>query len=271
MEPVSIIIPTFNRAYCIEMSIKSVLNQTYSKFELLIVDDGSTDNTENLVKNMGDVRIRYIKMSENRGPSAARNYGINCSQYDIVAFHDSDDEWEATKLEKQMKLLCDNDIGMVYTQMRCIDKNTGGEMLIPGDDGIPEQYRSGYIYPYLFVRNYIGAPTIVARKACLVEVGGFDEQFKCLEDWDLALKLSKQYQIGYVDEPLYISYRGDNNSVDSNIDNHFNARCMIVKKYKDDLIRFNYLESTINEILTKASLFNREGEVATKLLGILKE
>ena len=93
-------IPTFNRAYCLERAIESVLKQTFINFEIILVDDGSTDNTQELIENKYFGRLKYLK-SENRGVSAARNLGIRASMGDWIAFLDSDDEWLSDHLERQ--------------------------------------------------------------------------------------------------------------------------------------------------------------------------
>ena len=108
MEPikdlVSVIIPTYNRAHLIKRSAESVLNQTYTNLELIIVDDGSTDDTEEVVKTLNDNRVTYIKQP-NQGACAARNNGIDHAKGEFIAFQDSDDVWHEDKLEKQIKCL----------------------------------------------------------------------------------------------------------------------------------------------------------------------
>ena len=99
---ISIIIPTYNREYTLLFSIKSVLNQTYKNFELLVVDDGSEDDTESLVKKISDPRVRYIRHKKKLGANSARNTGIMASKGNYIAFNDSDDEWLPEKLMKQV-------------------------------------------------------------------------------------------------------------------------------------------------------------------------
>ena len=99
---VSVIIPTYNRANIINKSIDSVLNQTYSNLELIIIDDGSHDNTEEVIKNYDDKRLKYYKLEENKGMCFARNYGTNLSKGHYIAIHDSDDLWKIDKLEKHI-------------------------------------------------------------------------------------------------------------------------------------------------------------------------
>lgn len=103
MDRISVIIPTYNRCDKLQKSIDSVLRQTYSNIEVLIVDDGSTDNTENLVCNISDKRVRYIKLEKNQGVANARNEGVLHATSELIAFHDSDDLWRPEKLEKQME------------------------------------------------------------------------------------------------------------------------------------------------------------------------
>ena len=104
---VSIILPTYNRAHIIEKAIQSVLNQTYQDFEIIIIDDGSKDDTKKIIRGFQekDNRIKYIRFEENKGAAAARNAGIKMSKGEYITFQDSDDEWLPEKLEKQMKII----------------------------------------------------------------------------------------------------------------------------------------------------------------------
>jgi len=114
---VSIIIQTYNRRQSIGRSIKSVLNQTYRDFELIIVDDGSTDNTKELVADFNDERIKYVRHEENKGEAAARNTGIKAARYDYIVYQDSDDKWLPEKLARQIELLenASPEVGVIYT------------------------------------------------------------------------------------------------------------------------------------------------------------
>ena len=102
---ISVVIPTYNRKHLLQKAIASVLNQTYSNFELIVVDDCSTDSTEHFMKSLSDKRIRYIKHEKTKHASASRNTGIQLSKGEFIAFLDDDDRWLPTKLEKQLKLL----------------------------------------------------------------------------------------------------------------------------------------------------------------------
>ena len=102
---VSVIIPTYNRVHTLPVSVESVLRQTYHNLEVIVVDDGSTDKTENYVRGLTDSRVRYVRNTGQHGPAAARNLGVRLARGEYVAFQDSDDEWHPDKLEKQMPIL----------------------------------------------------------------------------------------------------------------------------------------------------------------------
>lgn len=110
---VLIIIPTYNKGYIIEKTIKSILNQSYQDFELIIIDDCSSDNTREVIEKFEDKRIKYIKLEKNSGANKARNIGIQNARYELIAFHDSNEEWYTRKLEKQLKYLKSEDFDIV--------------------------------------------------------------------------------------------------------------------------------------------------------------
>ena len=202
---VSVIIPTYNRAHLIGRAIQSVLNQTYQDFELIVVDDGSTDNTEDIIRQFQekDKRIRYIKHDKNKGGSAARNTGIKNSVGKYIAFQDSDDEWLPKKLEKQMKIFKKEspNLGIVYTGFYRIKDSE--KKYIPSHEIVKKE---GRIYEELLKGNFITTQSILVRKECFKKVGIFDENLPRLQDWELVMRLSKYYDFKCIDEPLLISY-----------------------------------------------------------------
>ena len=163
-EPVSIILPTYNRGNIIHKAIVSVLRQSYTNFELLIIDDGSTDQTEQVVGSYNDKRISYYRMLENGGQSKARNCGMQIAKYDYFAFEDSDDLWRPEKLEAQMNVIKNaaSDVGMVYHKFR-YDLGEGRSMTLP-DQKIPLENKSGDIYRQLLWDNLVEMPTILIKK-----------------------------------------------------------------------------------------------------------
>lgn len=206
-EPVvSVIIPTYNRINTLPASVESVLNQTYGSLEVIIVDDGSDDGTEEYVRGFTDSRVRYIKNIENEGPSAARNLGVSLAEGEYVAFQDSDDRWLPEKLEKQMRLLLDpeNDFGMVYceiTRYHC-DRERG---VVPSRN-ISFDYKQGLIFKTLLLLPLISTQTIVAGRQDFINAGGFNEDLNTFEDYEFTLRFSQSHEIGFVGEPLVKAY-----------------------------------------------------------------
>ena len=200
---VSVIIPTYNRAHLISRAIKSVLNQTYQDFEVIVVDDGSTDNTEKIVKSFNDSRIRYIRHEMNRGGAAARNTGIKAARGEYIAFLDSDDEWLPEKLRRQVEYLesSDEKVGVVYCSQYLQDDstNTVGE---PGGD-----LYTGNVYKYL-LRGWCPPTTslFLVKYRLLTEVGFFDPSLPSFQDYDLWLRLAQICYFGAVEAPLVIKH-----------------------------------------------------------------
>jgi len=203
MPKVSIVIPTYNRAKLLKRAIHSVLNQTYQDYEIIIVDDGSTDNTEEVVRSFNDNKVIYIKHERNKGAPAARNTGIRAARGEYVAFQDSDDEWLPEKLEKQIKAFktASTEIGIVYTGFWRIegDKRT----FFPSPNITPKE---GAIHDALLKGNFVGTPSTLVKKECFEKAGMFDEKLPMLEDWELWIRISKCYCFKYIDEALAISY-----------------------------------------------------------------
>lgn len=244
---VSIILPTYNRAYILKNAINSILNQTYTNFELIIVDDGSTDNTCELVNSFNDSRIVYYYTKINQGASAARNYGIEKASCDFIAFEDSDDTWRPQKLEKQMKAFeKSDDIGFVYHKI-CYDMGKNSCAILP-PDSIPLSQKSGNIYHQLLYDNLVDCPSLIVRRQCLQDIGLFDTSLKALEDYDLVLRLAKNYQAEFINEILLDSTYSTT-GVSGNSVNYLVASCMLIKKYKADYLASNTLNHRLEIIL----------------------
>ncbi|MCH5257765.1 MAG: glycosyltransferase [Lachnospiraceae bacterium] len=268
MNHVSIIIPTYNRANVIENSIQSILNQTYHEYELLIIDDGSTDNTEDVVNSLASTstagnRIRYIKMPENKGVAVARNEGIRQAHYDYIAFQDSDDYWKPDKLEKQMAyftgISSGSDSGtstttglktaLLYCPYEC-QKQDSSTILVP-DKNMPLSEKQGNIYEYMLRRNTIGTPCVILRKECIEKAGLFNENLRCLEDWEFFLRISKHYEIAFQDEPL-VKVNLSTDGVSHNISGYYEARCHMLALHKNALLKYGIFEDVTNDILESA-------------------
>jgi glycosyltransferase involved in cell wall biosynthesis len=202
---VSVVCPAYNCERFIEPALQSVFTQSYRQLEVIVVDDGSTDSTPELIKNYGE--LCYLRQT-NRGPSAARNHGIRAARGEFVAFLDLDDLWTPQKLAKQMAALesCP-DAALIFSDMRLFD-TTGEDKLTMfqtyrltadffGHESIVDRSVAK-----LVTMNFIPTSSVLARKAALAEVGGFDEKFRKSEDWDLWLRIAIRRPIAYIPEPM---------------------------------------------------------------------
>ncbi len=188
---VSIIIPTYNRGYCIAQCLRSVLAQSFRDYEIIVVDDASGDDTEAQVAAVHDARISFIAHSKNQGGAVARNTGIRRARGEFVAFLDSDDTWLPDKLEKQIDGLRQRGTawGLSYTWLACVD-DAGNETLRIN----PEI--EGECSEEMLVSNFIGSfSNVVVRRDLLLEVGALDESFRSCQDWDLFIRLSQRAQV----------------------------------------------------------------------------
>lgn len=209
MPKVSVIIPTYNREQYLSDAIDSVIEQTFSDYEIIVVDDGSTDNTKEVLRKYNG-KIRYF-FQKNNGPSAARNMGLKQALGEYVAFLDSDDIWFTDYLEENINLLekC-YDLAMTDNY---VDIYTENKKLLRRNYKDRENYlgNESKLYEILFQRfqnGFSGGIGIVIKKSCFSEIGLFDENLKILEDWDLWLRIAlKRLKIGYIQHPLFIYRR----------------------------------------------------------------
>jgi glycosyltransferase involved in cell wall biosynthesis len=241
---VSVIIPTFNRAYCISRTVDSALKQTYHDLEIIVVDDGSTDNTSELMHSLyaEDKRVVYIQQV-NTGVAGARNRGLSAARGDFVALLDSDDIWLPRKLELQIACLQRfPEIGMVWSDMEAIDPDGkvfnpkyirtmySGYSTFTMNELFPNQYKlkdvapfapaleaviadakfySGYIFSQMVMGSLVHTSTTVLRRERLSKVGGFNEDLKYSgEDFDFHLRTCREGPVGFLDVPTIKYQRG---------------------------------------------------------------
>jgi glycosyltransferase involved in cell wall biosynthesis len=204
---VSIVMAARNYAAYLPAAIDSVLAQTYPDWELLVVDDGSTDRTPATVASyLGDSRIRYFR-ADRLGQARAKNLGIGMSRGPIVAFLDADDVWHPTKLARQLPLLQeDQSTGVVYSRRSLIDEH-GRPLPARGRT----EFHRGRVLEHLFVQNFVCFSTAIVRRGVLSHVGMFDPQWDLAIDYDLWLRIARHYQFDYVDEELVLYRTGHGN------------------------------------------------------------
>ena len=200
----SVIIPTYNRAHTLPRAIESVLNQTLQDFELIVVDDGSTDDTKRIANYYP---VIYI-YQENSGVSAARNMGIKAARGKYIAFLDSDDEWKKEKLATQYRFFQDNPDFLIHQTDEIWIRN--GKFL---NKKRYHQKKEGNIF-YNSLHLCLISPSAVAiKKELFEEVGLFREDFEVCEDYELWLRVTRRYPVGYTPKPLVIKYGGHNDQL----------------------------------------------------------
>jgi glycosyltransferase involved in cell wall biosynthesis len=208
---VSIVIPVFNGELTIKETVTSVLNQTFLDFELIIINDGSSDSTLDVLAEFKDTRVKIFTYT-NSGLSASRNRGIDHALGEYISFLDADDLWTADKLEAQLNALQEYpEAAVAYSWTDFIDER--GNML-----GIGIHYTvNGYVYPKLLEFFFIGSGSnALIRKQVFDEVGRFDETLTSAEDMDIFLRLASRYQFSAVPAPQ-ILYRVTDNSMSRNV------------------------------------------------------
>ena len=217
---VSVIIPTYNRGHTIEESVRSVLNQTLQPKEIIIVDDFSTDHTEEIIHKINAHNIIYVKNKLSKGANGARNTGILLAKEKFIAFHDSDDVWFPEKLKYQMEAMIEKSYDLVFCNMVC------------GDSVVPQTLVDGNnIYEQLKVGNLISTQTILIR-ASIAKLNLFDEELMRLQDWDFVLSLvNKKIKIGYCNKVL-VEQRLSQDSI-TNKNKLLDAYKHIFKKYPE--------------------------------------
>lgn len=211
MPRVSIIIPSYNSLKYLPETLQSVLEQDFSDFEVIVVNDGSTDGTEAWFNaNIEDPRLKLITQP-NQGPSAARNTGIAVAQGEYIAFLDSDDLWHPSKLSKQIEVLDSNpECALVYSWLANIDPqgNPTGK--------VRSYFNQGMVWPELVMHNFIGCGSnAMVRSRCFLELGLFDPATTGIEDWDMWLRIADRYPFRVIQEAL-VYYRQHPASLSNN-------------------------------------------------------
>ena len=232
---VSVVIPTFNRTRTIRNAVESVLAQSFSDIEVIVVDDGSTDDTLKVVDAIEDPRLRILKLESNMGASEARNRGIEAARAPWVAFQDSDDLWRPAKLARQMALL--EAPGTDYVAAYCgmdIMEADGKMRYIPNP---ALQNRAGDILPDLVFYSFVSTQTLVVRRDVLAWLGGFDQDLRALEDWELMLRIADGNSIGLVDAALVEQHFSENSITNDSV-RRVHALARIVEKHGAVLDRY---------------------------------
>jgi glycosyltransferase involved in cell wall biosynthesis len=259
-EMISVIMPTYNRAYIIERAIKSIINQTYHDWELIIVDDASEDNTSEVVKKYINEKIHYYSYNTNKGANYARNYGVKMASGKWITFLDSDNYWPEHRLKHQVSkinnITCDR--FFLYGKVSIKDENDFTNI-------VPNHMLTKEELKYNELRyNVIDLNTILISRQNFIEVGGLDVEMPRFQDWELVLRLLYTYNFEAVpcDELYSINIR-QTNSISRDDKCYMKAKKMILDKYlylylpKDEII------GVLTEILRYCTTKMEEEELAS--------
>ena len=236
---VSVVTATHNYGRFLRGAVESVLAQTFGDFELIVIDDGSTDATPRIVRPyLNDSRVRYLRTAH-RGQAAAKNAGVELASAPLIAFLDGDDIWLPTKLERQVALFqADPDLGVVYARRWLIDEQ--GRHL---EYEQPSLYR-GLVLEALFRTNFVCFSSAVVRRSVLEESGAFDEGLALAIDYDLWLRVALRHRFDFVDEPL-VEYRTGHASLSCRTEERLATVTRIMQRFLDDLGGRGMLDPTI--------------------------
>ena len=246
---ISVIIPTFNRLDLLKRAIDSVLNQSIKPYDIIVVDDGSTDDTSEMIQH----KYKSINLiqQKNSGVSAARNNGIKNAQGDWIALLDSDDEWEKNKLEEQVNNLIDNpEYEFCHTN----------EIWIRNGIRVNQKKRhkkyGGFIFDKCLDICRISPSSVLFNKNILNHVGWFDEKLPVCEDYDLWLRITADYEILFIDKPLIIKYGGHNDQLSNSVEaiERFRIKALQSLLENSDLSKNNRIHA-IEMIIKKLNIY----------------
>ena len=266
---VSVVIPTHNRVDLLPRAVKSAMCQTYTNVEINVVSDGSTDDTDRVMKELcaADSRVHYYSYHPGKGGNHARNVGIEKSLGEFVAFLDDDDEWHADKIVEQLKVFdSDSRIGLVCTGINSVHPQEGYSVPF-----IPNPQFDSEID--ILLGNSIGSTTTVMVKKELFDLAGvFDENLGALQDYDLWVRLCQVTKVGVVSRPCVEYYNYDNsNQISGHTEKYENAVKYLDEKYSALIDKLNRVEKKqrnahFNLVLAKKAMRNGSPQKAREYI-----
>jgi glycosyltransferase involved in cell wall biosynthesis len=223
---ISVVIPTYNRVSCILPCIDSVIQQTYRHFELIIVDDGSTDGTLKLLESLTDPRIQIIRNKENRGANAARNTGIQRAKGVFLAFQDSDDVWTRDKLSRQLDACAHSGALACFCSL---DRSQIGYRATIPKKGMGLKAERSDLSRRILFGNFLSTQTLLVHRNCF-RSNTFDETLPRLQDWELCIRLTQKVDFHYVDASLVTAGMGSAR-ISSGFDSYYHSMRQVVEKH----------------------------------------
>jgi len=233
---VSVIITTHKREPEIVLrAINSVLQQTHTNIEIIVVDDSPSlfslrKEVKKEIEGIKDNRLHYIQHEMNKGACVARNTGLDIAKGEFIAFLDDDDVWHKQKLEKQLKKILETESGLVYCRTYMVNKRRGTKKIRN------VKFHKGMVFKELLRENFIGSTSFpLIKKVCFERCGYFDETLLASQDYDLWLRISREYSVDYLEEPLVDYYVHEDEAISKNPHNNIQGIELINKKYYEFL------------------------------------
>lgn len=268
---VSAIIPVYNRQKTIERAIVSALQQNYPVYEIIVVDDCSTDNTVQIVEELAcrDSRVKLICHDVNKGAQAARNTGIRNATGEWIAFLDSDDEWLTEKTEKQLNVALRQGVCAVHS-----------EFLRRNHDATKSTLQKvspycGDIYADILTKPGPGFPSLLVKKECLERIGLLDESIISWQEWDTFIRLAKYFEFGFVSEPCFIWHWHEGHKISDDKRKEAEGYYQIVEKHADEIIKYAGTKALMNhymitlEKLKALTAYEKFQQVKVKLKALI--
>ena len=245
---VSVIVPTYNRADRLERALNSIVSQTYQDFELIVVDDGSTDKTSKVMESFP--KAQYLSIKKNSGVSNARNVGLASAKGELICFLDSDDLWNEKKIQIQAQWLENNkDSQLCYTDEIWI---RNGVRVNPMNR---HRKYSGDIFRHCLDLCIVSPSSVMIRAKLFDEIGNFDESLPACEDYDLWLRIASKYAFHFIEEPLIIKYGGHSDQLSRKYWGMDRFRVVALKKLLDqNSLDKEKLKLTRSVLLEKCSI-----------------
>lgn len=237
-ELISVIMPTYNRGYIISIAIESILKQTYKNLELIIIDDCSTDNTEEIISRYNDNRLKYIRLNEKKGSNYARNVGIEESKGDYITFQDSDDYSFPERIEIEYNTLKAENVDLVFSSFYKVQANGNEREVIDDKDNkikkklFPKKkVKTEDVLNVLLYKNIITTQVLFGKKELFMQER-FDNDITRFQDWDLMIRIAQKYKVFHIEKPLlYLFIQKD--SITKSNKKGYESLEIIYKKYSD--------------------------------------
>jgi len=253
---ISVVIPSYNRAHVLQSCIASIQGQTYQNFEIIIVDDGSIDETKGLVQELisGDRRIKLYCHDQNMGAQAARNHGIKNAKGDWIAFLDSDDHYLPNSLELRLRYVQEKGLKVVYSDCYFVKQNGKTKLF-----GIPAI--SGYIYTDLLTKPGPMFQSLLVSRDAIERINYLDEAIVAYQEWDTSIRLAKYYKFGFLTTPTFIYNCRGNETISGDQIKELEGYKQIIKKHFKAILFYAGLSHIGHHLFSIAILSKKNGRL----------